>query len=202
MPWRRGGEGRLGPLAAPSCRTGTMTRYRWEKTVRAFREYRSTNVRSLAPCTGPRRCPQGEQQNSGFFWVGSEDSHARIASGDCQVKPTWVVGCTCLMLSRENARFFCQAPARRARHVRAPRGGGQSSASRRGNAHEERLRRLGGTPGRPAPVDRSVPTTRRPSAPHDVSTLFRTPNPYRRFANSAHAAAAIANAHASRGRRC
>ncbi len=59
-------------------------------------------------------------------------------------------------------------------------GWGQSRASRRGNAREERLRRLGGTPGRPAPVDRSVPTTRRPSAHHTRSMTWNTSRePYR-----------------------
>jgi len=42
------------------------------------------------PCSRPvywtPKMYPGRAAESGFFWVGSEDSHARIAAGDCQVK--------------------------------------------------------------------------------------------------------------------
>ena len=65
-----------------------MTRYRREKTVRGFSGAPTHNRTFSRSVYGtPKRSP-GRAAASGFCWVGSEDSHARRASGDCQVQPT------------------------------------------------------------------------------------------------------------------
>src|SRR6516165_3233775 len=68
-------EGRLGPRSAPRCRPGTMTRYRREKTVRGLPGAPTHNRPCSRPVYGtPKRSP-GRAAESGFFWVGSEDSN-------------------------------------------------------------------------------------------------------------------------------
>ena len=100
-PVRGCGKGRLGPLSAPGCRPGTKTRYRREKTVRGLPGAPTHNRPCSRPVYGTPKMSPGRAAASGFCWGGSEDSHARIASGDCQVQPTWVIGCTRLMLPVE-----------------------------------------------------------------------------------------------------
>jgi hypothetical protein len=65
-----------------------MTYYRREKTVRGFPGVPTHNRPCSRPVYGTPKMSTGRAADSGLFWVGSEDSNERIASGDCQVKPT------------------------------------------------------------------------------------------------------------------
>ena len=103
-----------------------MTLYRREKTVRGCPGAPTHNRPCSSPVYGtPKRSP-GRAAASGFCWVGSEDSHARRASGDCQVQPTTHGRFNCLTRvsttrswsgAQEEARFGLHT-GQRAAHMR------------------------------------------------------------------------------------